>query len=467
MKKILFFLLIIAVTMPACKKWLDVKSKTDVVETDMFSDEQGFMDAMAGVYYTMTDGNLYGNELTMGLMDVLAHRYDITGFTIFNYKYQNGYNEPGYYFTETIRPLIDAIWDKSYNAIANTNNIIINADVHRPVFKANNYNLVKGEALGLRAFLHFDLLRLFAPSYLTSPDSLSIPYVTLFTGKVITPLSTVKAITDSIIVDLNAAATLLTDDDIHSASAENSWLNNRKCHFNKWAVEATLARVYLYRGDKVNALIHANKIIASNSFRFITVPEISGSNNIDYSFTPEQIFSINKYGMEQQVTDFFQSPYGGYQLSNGFDNVQNIYEAQTVGSSDLRWVYMWRNYNDIFYPAKYWFSNAKEKNLIPLIRIPEMYYIAAECSAPATANDLLNTVRQNRGVMVLPEGMTTEELQNEIFKEYQKEFYAEGQLFYYYKRLNRPYIVDNDNMGQAIPDYIFPIPDNETQFEGR
>ena len=32
------------------------------------------------------------------------------------------------------------------------------------VFAGNNYNTTKGEALALQAFLHFDLLRMFAPS---------------------------------------------------------------------------------------------------------------------------------------------------------------------------------------------------------------------------------------------------------------------------------------------------------------
>ena len=43
--------------------------------------------------------------------------------------------------------------------------------------------MMKGEALGLRAFLHFDLLRLYGPVYSVTPTGKAIPYRTSFDQK--------------------------------------------------------------------------------------------------------------------------------------------------------------------------------------------------------------------------------------------------------------------------------------------
>src|SRR4051794_10262743 len=66
----------LAVTGAGCKKWLDVRPKTQVETPQLFSSEKGFQDAMYGVYTRMANANLYGDQLTMSFPDVLAQRYD-------------------------------------------------------------------------------------------------------------------------------------------------------------------------------------------------------------------------------------------------------------------------------------------------------------------------------------------------------------------------------------------------------
>ncbi|PWS30508.1 RagB/SusD family nutrient uptake outer membrane protein [Pedobacter paludis] len=472
MKKILIMIILASFIFSGCKKFLDVKSKTNVVESDMFSNEQGFKDATAGVYYKMTSTQLYGDKLTMSFMDVIARRYDIHGYPLYNSEYSHIYDNPGDYKDDHIKGIISDVWENMYNAIANTNNVLANIDAKRDVFLANNYNLIKGEALGLRAYMHFDLVRMFGQPYLTGADKPSIPYVSNFSAKVVNPLLTVKQITDSVIKDLNAAAILLKGDDLKSSSSDNAWLNNRKCHFNYLAVEATLARVYLYRGDKANALLHAKNVIAYSKLRFVTEPELNLGSTVDYTFTPEQIFSLNKvdFGTTTQISFYFNGATSGSALSNSIDKsgqseqaVERIYETTTGGSTDYRYNYLWRLYTNDVFPAKFWQDGAKEKALVPLIRLPEMYYIAAEASTTAEGVAYLNTVRKNRGLKPLALDLNAEDLKNEIFKEYQKEFYCEGQLFYYYKRLNLNEMVDNDNINKISTAgvYVFPLPDLE------
>ena len=96
---------------------------------------------------------------------------------------------------------------------------------------------------------------------------------------------------------------------------------------------------------------------------------------------------------------------------------------------------------------------------IPLLKLSEMYLIAAEASGDIR---YLETLRANRGYATdpLPAGAN---LQDEITKEYQKEFIAEGQLFYYYKRRNMAILpITSTSMNRAT--CVLPVPDNELEF---
>ena len=109
--------------------------------------------------------------------------------------------------------------------------------------------------------------------------------------------------------------------------------------------------------------------------------------------------------------------------------------------------------------------------MLPMIRVSEMYYIAAECANRkndiAAGASLLNEVRQARGLNALNAGgiSNTDSLSTEIMREYQKEFIQEGQTWFYYKRLNKdlkqvtatPAIIPADV-------YVFPIPDKEKEY---
>jgi hypothetical protein len=99
---------------------------------------------------------------------------------------------------------------------------------------------------------------------------------------------------------------------------------------------------------------------------------------------------------------------------------------------------------------------------MPLIRLPEMYYILAECTDDLEESAaLISTVREARGIEDVSFANETEKMNN-IEKEYRKEFYAEGQLWYFYKRLGYETFLycPVDKMVEA--NYRFAIPDDET-----
>jgi hypothetical protein len=209
MKKIftLFLTASILIGFTSCKKWLNVPPKSEIASNVLFESEQGFKDALIGSYLLMTSQNSYGFESTIGFVDALAQQY-----------YMPGTSHP-YYFASLyqydVAPVLikkDAIWRSNYNVISNLNNIIENADVKKGSLNPANYAFIKGESLGLRAFLHFDLFRLFGYGNLVKdPSALSrqtLPYVTKY-SKHITARISVAAYIDSLKSDLNQAEALL------------------------------------------------------------------------------------------------------------------------------------------------------------------------------------------------------------------------------------------------------------------
>lgn len=112
---------------------------------------------------------------------------------------------------------------------------------------------------------------------------------------------------------------------------------------------------------------------------------------------------------------------------------------------------------------------------MPLIRLPEMYYIAAECYITGPDKDLgearrlLQEVRKARAVYdELDATLDEAGLMAELEKEYRKEFICEGVVFYFYKRLGYEKLPRQSDVmsgtavvGDAV--YMLPYPDFEKQ----
>ncbi|PSL49858.1 SusD-like starch-binding protein associating with outer membrane [Chitinophaga niastensis] len=468
-KYILFTLLAGCLTASSgCKKWLDVSPKTQVRESEMLKDEQGFKDAITGTYIQLSDAPLYGQTLTMSFMDVLGQRYNVTNST--SPFYQTAiYN----YLNDGTKGTIASIWTNMYGAIGNVNNILTIIDGKKELFSGNNYGRIKGEALGLRALLHFDLLRMFGAAPIVDAQRKAIPYVTGF-GVKVTPLLTVQNVIDSCLNDLRAAEGLLAADKIiredYNTDPFQSFTRN---HINYWAVKGLEARILLYGNDKINALAAALEVINNHqsNFPFVTGPAASASYNRDRAYAREQLFALNVYKMKAYSDEYFTTTStGAPPLSVTSKALNTLYETAAGGSSDIRFNYQFNANAGAFATAKYTIDNINTPyllNNVPVIRLSEMYYIAAECATlPADGVAYLNEVRAHRGLVALPLNISAANLQTAILKEYKKEFYAEGQLFYYFKRLNAPKI-DGSSILTSDAVYIFPLPDNETEFGNR
>lgn len=154
-------------------------------------------------------------------------------------------------------------------------------------------------------------------------------------------------------------------------------------------------------------------------------------------------------------------------METSSDDRSAVYEDN---SADVRYQYWFEPYVNYFLISKFYQNSVTARYFqerIPMIRLSEMYYIAAECAASTGEGvDYLEKVRTNRGLTSFPlnKSMSKEELQQEIRKEYMKEFWGEGQLWYYYKRNS---IMDFSEHMKKLEFFTFKIPDVEESTAGR
>jgi starch-binding outer membrane protein, SusD/RagB family len=496
--KNIIWIAIILLGLSSCKKWLDVTPVSQVPEEDLFKTQEGFEEAINGVYTSCTNMNLYGYQLTTGFPEVLAQNYSWLSTDLLNFKQTSQYNYKDQYFIARK----DTAWTGLYHAIVNCNLILKNLEINGNVLTADRQSLIKAEALALRGFLHFDLLRLFAPSYKSGAGAKAIPYVTEFSNKV-TPLSTVTEVLTKIITDLEDAKKLIRPVDPILAAAyipsypddaddpnkpdyipeeerSNSlFLQNRRHRLNYYAICGELARVYLYQERNNEALANAREVIDSKKFpwteyAYFFAPDTKYRDRIMYK---EMLFGWYVPNMKDTLATRFNKDVTGFIIQE--DALNALYETGSSGGDD------WR-YKNWFLPGtssgtttKYYelqkYKRDFESNLhylmLPAIRLAEMYYIAAESAYdtdPTGAVAWLNAVRHNRGYIVnvtVPDKAT---LIQELVKEARKETYAEGQLFYMYKRLN--WNIPSQTGGSTPASdkiFVMPLPDNEIEFGNR
>ncbi|WP_312791568.1 RagB/SusD family nutrient uptake outer membrane protein [Sphingobacterium sp.] len=484
---IVLLLLGLAALAQSCNKWLDVQPSTQTTEEKQFSSEQGYKDALIGIYQKMAQLNSYGKELTYGCLDVLAQIYqNKANANTDTYGQMARYN----YTDATVKATLSSLWSTQYSTIAQANYLLKDVDADKGLFSGINYQLVKGEALAARALLHFDLLRLFAsaPAASAEVDDKAIPYMLAFAvnpGKALNR-SEVLGLVEKDLKEAESLLQVYPDIDQIKDNASNTSLEVftmfRQNRLNVWAVRALLARVYLYQGNKAEALKYAKAVIDSQKFEFVngntnSVSAASATSNA--IFSTEHIFSIYKSNLKDISDRYFKTEAGAAENEDLFTTLTNLnswYEVSVAGHAiDIRGPQAsssrWNQFNaNTVYNTKYYVGNNVtnvNQKLVPVIKLSEMYYIAAEASETIDqALIYLNKVRAARLIPALSTSSvnTTTLLETELFKEYRKDFYAEGQLWFYYKRKN--YSTLQNTVGGTMDNtkYVFPLPDNEIEF---
>ena len=432
---------------------------------DLFSTEAGFRYALIGVYALMATSNLYGKNLSYGYLDVLAQYYTSPRSNTSTGYEHNLKNAAAYNYTESDEESrILSIWSSHFSAIANINQALLFIDENREVFTSEDiHHIYKGEFLALRALLHFNILRLFAPSPMMDNqnglNALAIPYVEQYTN-IAQPQLTVKEVLEKVVKDLLAAKDLMKEREIFNEFDSSSPMYKRNQRMNYYAVTALLARVYLYENEKEAALTEVKKIIGEvdgenpTSYTLAT----SGATATNPMFQSELIFTLDV----QKLKDLSENSFSETSLSDVLlvseKGKQTIFTASGL-ESDFRSSWLTATSNG----KEYVLTKYNNMNYIPLFKLSELYLIAAECADGEDAYWYLNQLRNHRGLSSIEH---TKDIESYIYQEYRREFLGEGQLFFYYKRKLYDTVGAEDNVGiedlKAV--YNLPIPTSEIDF---
>ena len=464
--------------MTACDSWLDVKPYDKMSEDELILSEQGFIKRLNGIYIELNSDMLYGGALSVEMIEIMGGSYVLgTDNAVWgNYSDLASYK----YNTEYWRARMNETWNKAYSLILNCNLLLESLETTSVKFTGDNFKVIKGETMALRAMLHFDMLRLFGPVYSRNPELPAIPYYKKYS---ITPNDVLPAseVAELITSDLMEARMLLANDPVKTAGTmmeapsdgSSTFMYYRNLRLNYYAVTALMARSSLYFGDKESAFEYSTEIIsdAAAVFPFVDRSLVSGSpDNPDRIFSSEVIFALSHSQRNRLFKNYFDpSRIPNYVLRMDNDLMSNIVYgggALTGGNQDdyryrVNWVST--GANRYFYKYSDMVDTGNIRNtMIPMIRLGEMYLIAAESRSDDIGAGVVyvNQLRSNRGVNAL-QTLTAETLQYE----YIRELYGEGQLFFMYKRMFSPVLFSSVTSRNPQPsDAIFtvPLPDTET-----
>lgn len=448
----------------SCSDWLDVAPNTDVPAKELFTTENGYKSALAGLYILMTEEDTYGMNMSFGLMDQLAQMYDKLpeGTSDRNSVYIYERETSGAYNTKGV---LANVWRRQYNVIANANNLLkwweLNGDA--VIADSTTRRMIRGEALALRAFLHFDLLRGWGPMDYAGSDKAKeakcIPYRTVADHSK-QPLLPAREIVGNIIKDLMEAKECMSYEKELDLSER---LDKRYLRFNYHAINALLARVYNYAGEKDSAAMYARTVIEECGL------ELASSNDNDPILSSEVICGLNMHELKDNLSEYFAvGDKMGTKYYLNLSTLNLMFESVGSESEDMRakGTAFHRN-NELQYAMSLKYID-NDNEIIPLIRLPEMYYIACEAVEDSQeAAMYINTVRNKRGISKAKDvACTTEELRiAALNKEYRKEFYGEGQYFWFLKTHGIVGTMAHcPEVTLVEENFIFPLPDAEIEF---
>ena len=472
MKK--YILLVCIVACWGCSDWLNVQPSDRIAEQTAFSSVAGFKQALNGVYVDLNNSDLYGQALTCEMVEILAQRYDIDEedekwTALKNYDYSGAY----------VLGYVEKVWAKAYSLIANTNLILKNCEEHRDVLTDDYYNLIKGESLALRAFLHFDLFRLFGPVYAQDSSLESIPYYKEFVLNVNPSLTGVDFM-NNVITDLREAKSYLSDDPIITngveGDASDSFKTHRNLRLNYYAVQALLSRVYLYTEQLDSALTYALNVIEVQERVFPWTDRTSAAMGVDPDrvFSSELLFASENRNIGGLYTSLFNAEILKSNSLLGIRSDVVDYRFDNASETDLRYFSYLQNktvVNGVEYKLfnKYQVEvgDSLHSQLMPMIRVSEMYLTAAEVlyrnGERSNGATYFNTLRKNRGLSSYGNSYIYY-----FTEEWWREFIGEGQLFFFYKRTMATEMFSASERYETtsikLKNYVLPVPNGENKY---
>ena len=346
------------------------------------------------------------------------------------------------------------IWSRQYRIINLTNRILQGAEgvqANDADETARKNNCI-GTAKFLRAYSALELLLYF--SDIENESGYGIPYVTEPVILQTPGRNTVKECFDNIVQDLNDARSLLT---LSKPSTPG--------YANQLAVDALLARIYLYRKDYAKADEYAKKVLDQMPLADINEYADIWSDKSE----KEVVWKLKRNTGDETIGTIFWSG----DNSSAFEPAPAFiacFEAGDVRLSTFVGDGVDRDNVPVKRVNKY---KGSDSNVgladAKMIRSSEMLLIRAEVAAQSdltAANKLLNQLRANRIEGWVDQTYSTKtEFIDELLLERRRELCFEGHRFFdmrrYKRALYKPLIDKTLEVGNYR--WLMPIPNGEMQ----
>ena len=428
MKKIyLAFGLFAGMTLTSCN--LDTLPSTSLGEEIAITSESDLQNAVNGIGYLLSEDRMtYGADFGI-YADLLTNEFKIVD----DYGQSSGIAR---YTITKHDELAGNAYYYYYKAIANCNKALALSANMEATDEVKN---LQGQLYAWRGLLHFDLARIFAHIPTAAADVNAANSGIVLSTEVYAPdykgsRATLKETYDLIISDLTKAMELM---------GEGS--DNGTGFHNYFSALALRARANLYAGNYAAALADAKKVIEE----LITANYNPQRNSLGY------YCDANGYP-ECALAD--DGEILTYLKAHPEDVRSKAIKEQTVKGVD----------GTHFFPAKYPGRDGIYVNNPKIIRLSEVYLIAAEAELKANNNgaaaaEYINAIEENR--VNGYEDVATVTLDDVLF-EYKKELFAENQIAFAYWRNNKSV---TNQVGKEISSKddkaIWPIPQREIDYD--
>ncbi|MEY3055504.1 MAG: hypothetical protein RLZZ614_25 [Bacteroidota bacterium] len=437
---------VLFLSLASCEKsFLELKPPTSLTPEFALATEADLQVALRGAYAGLKSTALYGRSL-MVLGDMMA---DNTYQSALNTNRYTNFNLYNYLVTDGD---VAGLWNASYTVILRANNII-----NSPIADNANIQQIKGEAYAIRALAYFNLVRYFGSPYTLDPSKLGVPIITTYQADLKPERAKIADVYTLINKDLTQAFTLMT-----------KFTNSSQ--FSKYSAKALQAKVYLAMGDKTNAKTAALDVITNSGFTAISSAAHTGywAGVAPRTDKVETLLEISFDAVANNAFDALSYIYlqsGNYGDMLCSSELYDLFETTDIRKS-LYATGIRGGLASVF--VNKYGSFTGDHSDTKVIRMSEMYLIAAEASYPSNTADALkyvNEVTSRRGATAIASSGSA--LLEAIITERRKELAFEGERYLDMQRLQRNIARSKNYPAAALSiDFtnyrrIMPIPQGE------
>ena len=473
MKKYIYSFCVAAIAMglSSCKKSYLETAPTDQISQDVvFSNTTNAAGVINGTLRLMY--SQYSNQDEGGESSVMIDA-DMLGDDLVNPTVGNNWFISTYQWVmhRTVNSAQDYfVYRYYYRLIGNANAVL--AQIDKATGTDAEKNVIKAEALSIRAYSYFRLVQLYGKRY----DAKAIPNTQLGVPLVVTtntdpqPRATVEDVYSQINKDLDAAIAFLT-----SAKARAN-----KSHIDLSVAQGLKARVALTQQDYAAAATFAAQ--ARTGYTLMSNADyLTGFNSLANS---EWMWGISQ--ISDQTTyfySFFAYMSVNFNSTNIRTDPKSINSAlyNQISATDVRKTVWDPTGANVAYPvppsgSRFPYMNRKflansagnSYGDLVFMRASEMYLIEAEANAQlgntAAAQTALFTLANKRDASYVKSTKTGADLINEILVQRRAELWGEGFRFFDLKRLNLPLNRNGANHVATVAK-IFDIPAGDPQWQ--